>query len=112
LAVRKSFGKLLWAERPPTATSPVDGYAEALSMVNTAFRSSFKARDDARYDAILKLDTDAILIIPTLEAPPFILDMTREDVRFWLETMITPELKYLHLRATHIPRFVDFMSSA
>jgi hypothetical protein len=40
-AVRESFGKLLWAERPPTATSPVDGYAEALSMVNTAFRSSF-----------------------------------------------------------------------
>lgn len=110
-AVRESFGKLLWAERPPTATSPVDGYAEALSMVNTAFRSSFKARDDARSDAILKLDTDAIFIIPTLEAPSFIPDLIRQDVREWLETMITLELQYIHLRATLIPRFVDVMSA-
>ena len=110
-AVRESFGELLWAERPPTATSPVDGYAEAPRMVNTAFRSSFKVRDDARYDAILKLDTDAMLIIPTLEAPSLILDMTRQDVREWLETMITIELKYLHLRATPISRFVDVMSA-
>jgi hypothetical protein len=52
-----------------------------------------------------------MLIIPTLEAPSFILNMTRQDVRGWLETMIILELKYIHLRATPIPRFVDVMSA-
>jgi len=80
-------------------------------MVATAFRASFRSRDESRHEAILKVDSDAMLIIPTLEQADFIAAMTRQNVRDWLDTMVTLELKYLHLHTTATPRFVNVMSA-
>ena len=43
------FGPLEWSDRPPSVSHPVPGYLESIKVVNTAFRASFKSRDDARY---------------------------------------------------------------
>lgn len=110
--VREEFGSLEWADRPPSVNIAVPGYLEAIKVVNTAFRASFKSRDDSRYDAILKVDNDTVKhIIPVLEADDFINGMTRQDVRNWLDTMISAELKYIHLNTSPIPRFSSVMSA-
>ena len=110
-AVIEVLGDLEWAERPPAASSMVPGYSESLKMVNTAFKASFRSRDDSRYESILKVDSQAMAYIPTLETADFISSMTRQDVRNWLDIMISLELKYIHLNTTATPRFVEVMSA-
>ena len=80
-------------------------------MVNTTFKASFRSRDDSRYESILKIDSQAMAYVPTLETADFISSMTRQDVRNWLDTMISLELKYIHLNTTATPRFVEVMSA-
>ena len=99
-----------WPDRPPSAKSAVPGYVDSIKMVATAFRASFRSRDESRHEAILKVDSDAMLIIPTLEQASFIATMTRQDVRDWLDTMVTLELKYVHLNTNPILRFAEVMS--
>jgi hypothetical protein len=77
----------------------------------TAFRASFRSRDKPRHEAILKVDSDAMLIIPALDKADLIATMTRQDVRDWLDTMVTLELKYVHLNTNPIPRFAEVMSA-
>jgi hypothetical protein len=90
--------KLSWAACPP-----IPGYAEALGKANTAFRSSFKARDQGRVESILKLDKFTKSTFDPLSKPRKIEKFDRERVKKWLNTFAGVEMRYKSLNTTPLP---------